>query len=76
MDEQNLDNATFKDGFAGDRRYLKGFLAIMNLIFMINPERFENDETKVIYVISRLYGNAMNWAASLMENQDPLLIQL
>ena len=73
MDEQNLDNATFKDGFAGDRRYLKGFLAKMSLIFMINPERFANDETKVIYVISRLYGNAMNWAASLMENQDPCL---
>ena len=74
MEENNFANATYKDGFAGDRRYLKGFLAKMNLIFMIHPDRFNNDETKVIYVISRLYGNAMNWAASLMENQDPCLL--
>ena len=44
-------SATNKDGFAGDRRYLKGFLAKMNLIFMISPDRFPTDETKVIYMI-------------------------
>ena len=71
--ENNQENPTFKDGFAGDRRYLKGFLAKMNLIFMISPDRFPTDETKVIYIISRLYGNAMNWAASLIENRDPCL---
>jgi len=68
MEDNN--NATYKDGFAGDRRYLKGFLAKMNFIFMISPGRFPTDETKVIYIISCLYGNAMNWAASLIENQD------
>ena len=72
MEDNN--NATYKDGFAGDRRYLKGFLAKMNLIFMISPDRFPTDETKVIYIISRLYGNAMNWAASLIENQDPCFL--
>ena len=41
---------------------------------MIQPERFANDEAKVIYIISRLYGNAMNWAATLIENQDPCLL--
>ncbi len=70
---EDINNPTFKDGFAGDRRYLKGFLAKMNLIFMISPDRFTTDESKVIYIISRLYGNAMNWAASLIENQDPCL---
>ena len=73
MEESNFNNATLKDGFAGDRRYLKGFLAKMDLIFMIHPDKFDNDEAKIIYIISRLYGNAMNWAASLMENQDPCL---
>ena len=33
--EDNNNNATYKDDFAGDRRYLKGFLANINLIFMI-----------------------------------------
>ena len=33
--EDNNNNATYKDDFAGDRRYLKGFLANINLIFTI-----------------------------------------
>jgi len=56
-------NATNKDGFAVDHRYFKGFLAKMNLIFILDPERFANDPIKVAYIISRLYGSAMNWAA-------------
>jgi len=46
----------------------------MNLIFLINPEKFENDKTKIINIISELYGNGMNWTASLMENRDPCLL--
>jgi len=69
MELNNIfENANLKDGFAGDRRYLKGFLAKMDLIFLINNERFETDELKVVFVISRLYGEAMNWVASLIEN--------
>ena len=75
MEEDTFLNAsaTNKDGFAGDRRYFKGFLAKMNLIFMLDPERFNNDPIKVAYIISRLYGSAMNWAATLIENNDPCL---
>ncbi|ORX65345.1 hypothetical protein BCR32DRAFT_286566 [Anaeromyces robustus] len=50
MEEVNIENVILKDGFAGDRRYLK--------------DRYLDDTTKVIYLISRLYGNAMNWAAT------------
>ena len=54
MEEETFINAsaTNKDGFAGDRRYFKGFLAKMNLIFMLDPERFVQDPIKVAYVIS------------------------
>jgi len=40
MEEETFINAsaTNKDGFAGDRRYFKGFLAKMNLVFMLSPE--------------------------------------
>ncbi len=69
----NFENVTLKDGFAGDRRYLKGFLAKIELIFLLYPEQYVEDEKKVIYIISRLYGNAMNWAATLIENNDPCL---
>jgi len=67
------NNATYKDGFAGNRRYFKGFLAKIELIFMLHPDRFQNDTTKIAYIISRLYGKAMNWAATLIENRDPCL---
>ena len=75
MEEDTFINAsaTNKDGFAGDRRYFKGFLAKMNLMFMLQPDRFTNDPIKVAYIISRLYGSAMNWAATLIENNDPCL---
>ena len=68
-----FDNASLKDGFAGDRRFLKGFLAKIELVFLLYPDRYQEDEAKVIYIISRLYGNAMNWAASLIEQNDPCL---
>ena len=67
------NNATYKDGFAGDRRYFKGFLAKIELLFLLYPDRFADDATKVVYIISRLYGSAMNWAATLIENNDPCL---
>ena len=73
MEDFNSNNVTYKDGFAGDRRYFKGFLAKMELIFMIQPDRFIDDGTKILYIISRLFGSAMNWAASLIENNDPCL---
>eukprot|EP00833_Pecoramyces_ruminatium_P006384 jgi/Orpsp1_1/1180416/evm.model.c7180000073352.1 len=69
-----MNNATLKDGFAGNRRFFKGFLAKMELIFMVYPDRYADDETKIVYVISRLYGDAMNWAASLIENNDECLL--
>jgi len=45
----------------------------MNLVFMLDPERFDNDPKKVAYIISRLYGSAMSWAATLIENNDTCL---
>jgi len=70
MELNNIfENANLKDGFAGDRRYLKGFLGKI----FLNNERFANNELKVVFIFSHLYGEAMNWASSLIENQDPCL---
>jgi len=71
MEENHFDNPSFKDGFAGDRRYFKGFLAKTELEFLLYQERFLDDGTKVLYVISKFYGSAMNCAASFLENHDP-----
>jgi len=60
MDNSNIfDNASLKDGFAGDRRFLKGFLAKIELVFLLYPERYQEEESKVIYLISRLFGKAI-----------------
>jgi len=45
----------------------------MELIFMLCPERYNTDEAKVIYIISRLYSDAMNWETTLIENRDDWL---
>jgi len=37
---------------------------------MLYPERYNTDEAKVIYIISRLYSDAMNWETTLIENRD------
>ena len=39
-EEELLNSVTLKDGFAGNRRFLKGFLAKINLIFMLYPVRY------------------------------------
>ena len=57
----------------GDRPYFKEFSAKMNLIFMLQLDRFTNDTMKVAYIISRLYDYTMNWAATLIENYNPCL---
>jgi len=67
------NNATYMDGFSGDFLYFEGFLAKIELIFILYPERFEDYTTKVVYIISRLYWKAMNWADILIENRNPFL---
>jgi len=44
------NNATYKDKFASDRRYFKGFHAKIELIFMLHPDRFENETTKKLFI--------------------------
>jgi len=39
-DNEIMKNATLKDGFSGNRRFIKGFLAKIELIFMLYPDRY------------------------------------
>jgi len=75
MEQDNFinNNSSFKTDFSGDRRFFKGFLAKIELVFTLYPDRFADDETKVVYLITQLYGSAMIWAVSLIENRDPCL---
>jgi len=59
MEQDNFinNNSAFKTGFSGDRRFFKGFLAKIELVFMLYPDRFADDETKVVYLITKLVIN-------------------
>jgi len=45
----------------------------MELIFMVQTDKFVNDVTKTIYIISHLYRISMNWAATFTEKIKILL---
>jgi len=49
-----LNSATHKNGFAVDRPFLKGFLAKINLVFMVYSDRYPIDDEKVLYLIPGL----------------------
>ena len=59
MEKDNIinNNSAFKTGFSGDRHFFKGFLAKIELVFMLYPDRFADDETKVVYLITKLVIN-------------------
>ena len=40
---------------------------------MLDSERFADHPIIAAYIISRLYGSAMNWAVTLIENNLPYL---
>ena len=62
MEQDNFtdNNSTFKTGFSGDCCFFKGFLAKIELVFMLYPDKFADDKTKTVYLITQLYGSAMN----------------
>jgi len=74
MEQDNFinNNSAFKTDFSGNRRFFKGFFAKVELVFMLYPDKFADDEAKVVYLIIQLYGSTMNWAASLIENRSML----
>ena len=59
--------------FNGDSTKLKGFLAYVGLAIALHPEYFTNDPLKVAYTITLLRDEAMDWAADLMNENNPVL---
>ena len=57
------------------KRYTQGRIPRREKIFerILSQDHYQGEETEVLYLISRLYGIAMNWALTLIENKDPCL---
>ena len=51
----------------------RNFMAQCTLTFMICPNTYDNDEKKVLFVISLLCGSALSWAHEIAENENHAL---
>ena len=56
--------------FFGSISKFPNFIAACTFMFILCPITYSSDECKVLYVVSRLYGTAMNWACNIAENPD------
>ncbi len=59
--------------FTGKHGDLDGFLTRAELTMESNPERFREDENKIRFLMSYMFGKALEWASVLRRNNSPLL---
>ena len=61
------------DKFDGMNPPCHNFLARLRIQFTLEPSRFGDEETKVMYLFSQLTGRAFDWAVAAMKEKRPLL---
>jgi retrotransposon gag protein len=61
------------DRFDGLNPPCHNFLARLRIQFALEPSRFGDEETKVMYLFSQLTGRAFDWAVAAMKEKRPLL---
>lgn len=54
--------------YSGKVSEFRAFFTQIGVVFTLRPSSFPTDETKVLYVISRLRGSAMNWSINIAED--------
>ena len=54
--------------FSGKISEFPNFMAACSVVFTLCPNTYSKPESKVLYVVSRLRGLAMNWARPIVEN--------
>uniref|UniRef100_A0A803KCZ6 CCHC-type domain-containing protein n=1 Tax=Xenopus tropicalis TaxID=8364 RepID=A0A803KCZ6_XENTR len=59
--------------FSGDRKKFCAFLNDCRLLFLLKPQMYASEQTKVGVAISLLSGEPKTWAHRLLEVQSPLL---
>jgi hypothetical protein len=55
------------DKFDGNRSKYRGFINQMDLLFMINPQRYPTDAVKIGTIGTLLTGNALTWFSPFLE---------
>ena len=59
--------------FSGKISEFRNFMAQCNLVIELSPNTYPTDRDKVLFVISRLRGDAMSWARPVVEENDHAL---
>ncbi len=59
------------EAYAGEPNYCRAFLTRCSMHFSLQPRTFNNEQTKVAFVLTLLTGRAALWGAAVWENQDP-----
>lgn len=56
--------------FEGDRKQFRGFINQLDLVFMINADRYQHDYIKIGVIGTLLKGSALAWFSHYLENQE------
>ena len=59
--------------FSGRRKELDGFLTRVDLAIEANPNRFQNDDSRVRFLMSYLIGRPLEWASCLRRNNNKVI---
>lgn len=69
MGEINKDlKVQVPDKYFGERNKLKGFLIQVNLYMTFNGNRFASDTERVLWTVSLLAGDALNWIEGFLQD--------
>ena len=59
--------------FSGRRKELDGFLTRVDLAIEANPNRFQNDDSRVRFLMSYFIGRSLEWASCLRRNNNEVI---
>jgi hypothetical protein len=60
-DRRKANKIECKETFDGHKDKLRDFWGSLNLVWESQPERFEEDRSKILYTAAHLTGNALQW---------------
>ncbi len=59
------------ESYSGEPSFCRAFLTRCSMHFSLQPRTFNNEQTKVAFVLMLLTGRAALWGTAVWENQDP-----
>ena len=59
------------EGYSGEPEFCRAFLNRCSMHFALQPQTFNQERSKVAFVLTLLSGRAALWGTAVWENQDP-----